>query len=108
MHVHPAQFCAAAKLREHLAWIEQAVWVEGALESLLLIQVSLTELYLHQIALLDADAVLAREYAANLDAVAEDVGSKGLGLLDLPGQVCVIADQGVQVAIAGVEDVGDP
>ena len=61
----------------------------------------------HQVALLDADAVLAGQAAADLDAELQDVGAGRLGLLQLAGVVGVEEDQRVQVAVAGVEDVGD-
>ena len=65
------------------------------------------ELVAHQVALLDADAVLAGEAAADLDAELQDLGAGFLGLLQLARLVDVEEDQRVQVAVAGMEDVGD-
>ena len=62
---------------------------------------------LHEIALLDADAVLAGQHAAHLDAQPQDLGAERLGALQLAGLVGVVQDQRMQVAVAGVEDVGD-
>ncbi len=107
VHVHPAQLGAAVQLGEDLARVEDLGRVEGAFDPLLLGEVVLVEHGLHQVALLDADAMLAGEHAADLDAEPEDVGAERLGRLDLARDVRVVEDQRVQVAVAGVEDVGD-
>ena len=52
------------EVRKNLAGIEQALLVEGALHALLLGKIDLGEHGGHEIALLDADAVLAGEHAA--------------------------------------------
>ena len=65
------------------------------------------ELHRHQVALLDADAVLAGQAAADLDAQLQDVGAEVLRLVEAVGIVGVEHDQRMQVAVAGVEDVGD-
>ena len=51
--------------------------------------------------------MLAGEAAADLDAELQDVGAGVLGLLQLARVVGVEQDQRVQIAVAGVEDVGD-
>ena len=61
----------------------------------------------HQVALLDADAVLAGQAAADLDAELQDVGAGRLGLRQLRRVVGVEEDQRMEVAVAGMEDVGD-
>jgi hypothetical protein len=63
--------------RENLTWIEQPLVVERAFKSLLLIEVGLGEHRRHQVALLDADAMLASEHAADFDAELEDIGTEG-------------------------------
>src|SRR5690606_15602240 len=60
-----------------------------------------------QIALFHADAVLAGENAADLDAEAQDVGAEILRALQLVADIGVIEDQRMQIAVAGVEDIGD-
>ena len=57
--------------------------------------------------LLDADPVLTGEHAADLDAKTQDVGTKLLRFLQFPRCIGVIEDQGMQVAVAGMEDIGD-
>jgi hypothetical protein len=85
MHVHPPQLRAPVQLREDLARVQDLVRVEGALHAHLLVQVALVEHLAHQVALLDADAVLAGEDAADLDAELQDVGAEGLAALQLAG-----------------------
>jgi hypothetical protein len=82
MRPSSAQRCSC---REHLAGIEQTlVGVEGAFDALL-VEVDLAEHFRHQVALLDADAVLAGQHAADLDAQPQDVGAEFLGLVSSPG-----------------------
>jgi hypothetical protein len=57
--VQAAELGAAMQLGEHLAGIEDLARVEGALDALLLVQGVLVEHHRHQVALLDADPVLA-------------------------------------------------
>src|SRR3546814_5305418 len=77
------------------------------LHALLLLQVGLAEHRAHEIALLDADAMLAGQHAADLDAELQDVGAEVLRLLQLARLVGVVEDERMQVAVAGVKDVGD-
>ena len=55
--------------------------------------------------LLDADAVLAGDRAAHVDAQLEDLGAEVLGALELAAVVRVEQDQRMQVAVARVEHV---
>ena len=61
----------------------------------------------HVVPLVRADAVLTGDRAAGLDAVGEDLAGDFLGQRRLPRNPLVVADQRVQVAVAGVEDVAD-
>src|SRR5450756_583534 len=83
MNVHAAEFGATVQGRKHLAGIEQALGVEGAFDPLLLVEVDLAEHLAHQVALLDADAMLAGQDAAELDAGPQDVGAERLGPIHL-------------------------
>ncbi len=69
------------------------------------LEVRRVELIRHEIALLDADAVLARQHAADVDAELQDLEAERFGSLDLAGHIGVVEDQRVQVAVAGVEDI---
>src|SRR5690242_19721008 len=68
MDVHAAEFGAAVQGRKHLAGIEQAFVIEGTFEPLLLIEIGLRKHRRHQVALLDADAVLTGQDAADFHA----------------------------------------
>src|SRR5918911_2839126 len=83
-HVHAPQLGAAVQRRKDLAGIEELLRVEGAFDAFLLRQIDLVEHGRHEVALLDADTVLAREHAADLDAEPEDVGAESLGPLQFP------------------------
>src|SRR3954468_9596326 len=65
VHRHSAEFGAASELGEDLARIEQMVGIEGALHAHLLVEIDLGELHIHQVALLDADAMFAGQHAAD-------------------------------------------
>src|ERR1700688_863793 len=106
MDVHAAEFSATAELRKHLARIEQAFRIEGAFQPLLLIQVDLVEHRVHEIALLDADPMLARQNAANMNTEPEDLRAKRLSPVQFTRLVGVIKDQRMKVAVTGVKDVG--
>ena len=64
-------------------------------------------LHAHQVALLYADAVLAGQAAAELDAQLQDLEARDIGALQLGLVVGVVEDQRVQIAVARMEDVGD-
>ena len=51
--------------------------------------------------------MLAGQAAADLDAEFEDIGAGAFGLGELLRVVGVEQDQRMQIAVAGVEDVGD-
>ena len=65
------------------------------------------ELHAHQVALLHADAMLAGQAAADLDAELQDVGAELSRRVEAGRVVGVEHDQRMQVAVAGMEDVGD-
>src|SRR5208337_4252069 len=105
MDMHSAEFGAAAELREHLSGVEKTFGIESAFEALLLIEIALIEHRVHEIALLHADPMFARQDAADLDAETKDVGAKRLGLVELARLVRVIEDQRMEISIAGMKDV---
>ena len=89
-----------------LPGLSSALGIERMLERQHLLALGRRELHAHRGQLLDADAVLAGHGAAHRDAGLEDVGTEQLGTVQLVGVVGVEQDQGVQVAVAGVEHVG--
>ena len=106
--MHAAVLGAAGEGRDGLAGIEQAQGVEGGLEGVEGVDLCRSELDAHLVDLFPADPVLAGDRAAYRDAELKDGAAQGLGLLQVALQVGVVEYQGVKVAIAGVEDVGDP
>src|SRR5262249_14917798 len=106
MHMHAPKLRAAVQRRKHLAGIEQALVVEGAFESLLLIEIGFRKHRRHQVALLDADAVLAGQYATHFDTQPQNIGAELLGPLELARLVGIIENERMQIAVAGVEHVG--
>src|SRR5580698_4918798 len=107
MDMHAAEFGATMQRREYFSRIEQALAVEGAFEPLLLIEIDFGEHHRHQIALLDPDAVLAGEYAADFDAEPQYIGAELFGALEFVGLIGIVEDQRVQIAIAGMKYIGD-
>ena len=65
------------------------------------------EHFRHQVALFHADAMLAGEHTADLDAEAQDVGAETFRPVEFARLVGVVEDQRVQIAVAGMEDIGD-
>ena len=80
---------------------------KARLDAALLLKFMRVELHRHQVALFDADAVLAGQAAADFDAQFQDVGAEVFRLVEAGRVVGVEHDQRMQVAVAGVEDVGD-
>ena len=75
---------------------------------MLLLQVLFIEHGGHEVPFLHADAVFARQRAADLHAQAQNVRAEFLGLAQFFGVVGVKQDQGMQVAVASVKHIGDP
>src|SRR5262249_41933073 len=70
-------------------------------------QIGLRELHRHQLSLLDADAMLARETAAKFDAEPQNCFARNFGFAGLVWIVGVVKDQRVKIAVASVENVRD-
>src|SRR5262249_46851550 len=75
MHHHAPQLGAAPEPGKHLPGIEQVVGIESAFHTHLLVEIDVGELLAHQVALLDADAVLPGQDPSDADAEAQDVGA---------------------------------
>ena len=99
---------AARRVRgQQLAGIHQAVGIEDAPQPIHEVQIGLGELQRQALALVGADAVLAGHAAAERDARLQQFLVGLLGARQLVGIAVVVADQRMQVAVAGVEHVGD-
>ena len=100
-------FTAEARRWEDFSGIAEIERVEGAADALHGGQVGFGEHFGHGVFFVLADAVFAGDGATGGDAEVEDLGGQGLGGVLLAGDACVVEDEGMEVAIAGVEDVGD-
>src|SRR5262245_33648437 len=107
MDVHAPELGAAVQRRKHLARVEQALVIERAFEPLLLLEIGLGEHCRHQVALLHAHPMLAGEHTAHLDAKLQDVGAELFRTLELARLVGIIENERMEIAVAGMEHVGD-
>src|SRR3954454_1779294 len=105
MRLELARMVSAVQ-REDLSGVEQPCRIEHGPDAHLLLKVFRGELDRHQVALLDADPVLACETAADLDAELQNVLACRFGLLQLARLVDVEHDIRVQVPVASMEDSG--
>src|SRR3954470_13948903 len=104
-----ARDLAAEPRRWHqLPRIGELVRVERAAQLLERLEVGLVEHLRHVALLVDADAVLAGDRAAGVYAGLDDQPGQLLGALGLALAGAVVADEGMEVAVTGVEDVGHP
>src|SRR5215831_2597684 len=87
--------------------IAQVVRVDGAADELVRGQVGLGEHYGHVGLLLHAYAMLPSDAAAVGYTTTNDLASKFLCAFLLPLDALIVKDQRVQVAVTGVEDIGD-
>src|SRR5262245_40977059 len=107
MDMKAAELGTAMQLRKHLAGIEQPLGVKSAFHALLLIKVEFRKHRRHQIPLLNANAVLSGKNAANLDTKFKDVCAEFLGPLQLAGHIGVVENKRMQIAVAGMENIGN-
>jgi len=64
------------------------------------------ELYAHLIDLLDPDPMLPGDRPAHRDTQLENLAAQFLGTQQFTGLVGVVENQGMEVAVTGVEHVG--
>ena len=107
MNVHAAPFGAAMQLGYGLAGVEQPARIECGLHFVEACEFGRGELAAHLPDLFDADAVFAGDGAADLDAEFEDAAAEVLGLFQFARHVGVEQDERMQIAVAGMEHVGD-
>ena len=92
---------------EHFAAIGNFLGVDGPAQRLHNIELFFAEHRRHIIALLHADAVLASDRAAQRYTKRQDLARQLLGFVQRARLAPVIQNQRVQVAVAGMKDVGD-
>ena len=109
MHVVRFEACLAATFtqREDFAWIQRALRIECTVDAAHEIEIGVGEEKRHQFTFFHTDAVLAGEAAADLDAVANDFGGCLHGALELFVVAQIVENDGMKIAVAGMEDVAD-
>src|SRR5579859_4591116 len=107
-HVLTAVLRAARQGRNGLAGIEESGRVEGLLDGEERGAFGRRELHTHGVELLDADAVLAGDRAAETHAQLEDLAAEVLGPLPLAGLVGIEEDERMEIPVARVEHVQAP
>src|SRR5882724_1940707 len=104
---HGPRLDARLSRGKHLARIAEAAGIERVLEALHQREVRRREDQRHEVGLLEADAVLARDRAADLRAHLHDLRAGGDDTRLLAGLARIVEDVRMQVAVAGVEHVAD-
>ena len=85
MHVHASEFGAAMQCGHGFAGVEQRMFVERRLDAVKRRELERLELVAHRIDFFDADAVLARDGAADVDRELQNFGAELLGAMSSPG-----------------------
>src|SRR5690348_10363852 len=98
---------AKPRRRQDLARIAQPLPIECVAELLHHVQVVIAEHAGHVLLLVDADAVLAGDRTAGVYTVAEDLARRVLRELRLSGNLLVVTNQRMEIAVAGVKHVTD-
>jgi hypothetical protein len=96
----------AVQGRHGFAWVEQATWIEGRFDRMKLSELGGCELEAHFVQLFDADTVFARDRATDGDTQLENAAAELHRTLELGIVVGVEGDQRMQIAVAGMKDVG--
>ena len=94
--------------RQELARVHDPVGIKDTTEPRHEVEVGGGELERHALRLVHSDAMLAGDAAAQGQAGPEQRLVGRLRPLELAGDAIVVEDHGMQVAVARVEDVGDP
>ncbi len=87
--------------------LSRAVLVEGTFKPLLLVEIAFRKHHRHQVALFHADAVFAGQHAADLDAQPQDICAERFRTIEFARLVGIVEDQGMQIAVPGMENIGD-
>ena len=96
-----------ARVGMALPRVHEPFGIECSLQRMELVEFFVVELHAHGVQFFDTHAVLPGHGAAGLHAQPQDPIAKLLGLFQLTRQIGVEQDQRVQVAVAGVEHVGN-
>src|SRR5256884_985286 len=102
-----ANFAAAFAEREDLAGIEQTSGIEGVVDAAHEVEIGVGKRKRHQLGLFHADAVFAGECATNFHAIADDFRGGLHGMFELPPIARIVENDGMKVAVAGVENIAN-
>src|SRR5262245_38354935 len=107
VHVHPTELGTTRERGYGLSGVQQLRGIEHFLDGVNHRELVRVELRTHLLQLLDTDAMLTRDGAANGYTKAQDFAAETLCLLELLGHVGVVQDERVQIAVSGMKDVGN-
>src|ERR1700722_2948562 len=102
-----ARFTAAFAEWENFPGIQRALRIERVVDAAHEIEIRIGEEKRHEFAFFHADAVFAGEAAADFDAVTNDLRGGFQRTLELFVVAKIVENDGMEIAIAGVEDVAD-
>jgi hypothetical protein len=102
-----ADFAAAFVEWENFAGVEGGIGIESVMDAAHESEIGVGKDERHKLAFFHADAVLAGESAADLDAIADDFVGGGDGSLEMRGIAGIVKNDGVEIAVAGMKDVAD-
>src|SRR5688572_14442078 len=105
--VGPGDLSAQARRRQHLAGIAETLWIDRVAQLLHHVEIVGGKHPRHVVLLVRADAMLTGNRPAGLDTVLQNLSGDLLGERRLPRNALVVADQRMQIAVAGVEDIAD-
>src|SRR6476660_7954945 len=97
MHVHASEFRAAMQCGHGFTRVEQRMLVECRFDAVKSRELERLELVAHRVDFFDADAVLARNGAADVDRQLQNFGAELLGAMQLARLVRVVENQRMQV-----------
>ena len=102
-----ARLAAAFAERKDLSGIQRTLRIECVVDAAHEIEVGIVEQERHKLAFFHPDTVFAGEAAADLDAVTNDFGRSFQSALELLVVAEIVENDGVEIAVASVENVAD-
>src|SRR4029453_909159 len=93
--------------RELLAAVRQLLWIHRQTQAAHAVDGGRVVHLAEKLPLLESDAVLAGDRSAKPDAEADDFCSEHLGAIVRARFAAIVEDQRMEVAVAGMKDVGD-
>src|SRR5256885_16260518 len=100
-------FSTQPRTRENFGGIGKLQWIEGAAHALHGLKIGLAEHPGHHFLFVLANAMLSGNRTTRGDAKIENAIGEDLGGVLLAGNSTVVQNQGMQVSVASVKDIGD-